>query len=137
MTAAVTDRNTKEQQGKRRGFPVEAATLIYAGTMACLNAAGRLTKGITSTTLKAVGIAKNQVNNLTGAAGAIVGEVEIGVFGPLANSSAGDLIALANVGADCYIVDDQTVALTSGGSTRSIAGKVWDVTAEGVWVKFI
>ena len=40
------------------------------------------------------------------------------------------------MGSDCYIVDDQTVAKTNGGATRCVAGKVWDVDAEGVWVEF-
>ncbi len=52
-----------------------------------------------------------------------------------ANSAAADLIALADIGADCYVVDDQTVAKTSASNTRSIAGKVRDVDAAGVWVE--
>ena len=51
-----------------------------------------------------------------------------------ANSASADAIALADVGADCYIVDDQTVALTNGSSTRSVAGKIHDVDSSGVWV---
>ena len=53
-----------------------------------------------------------------------------------ANSASADLISLADIGADCYIVDDQTVAKTSGTNTRSVAGKVFDVDADGVWVDF-
>ena len=53
-----------------------------------------------------------------------------------ANSAAADAITLADIGADCYIVDDQTVAKTSATNTRSVAGKVFDVDAEGVWVDF-
>ncbi len=54
----------------------------------------------------------------------------------LANSAGGDAIAAANVGQLCYAVDDQTVALTSNGSTRSVAGRVWDVDAtKGVLVE--
>ena len=41
----------------------------------------------------------------------------------------------ADVGADCYIVDDQTVAKTNGTNTRSVAGKIIAVDADGVWVK--
>ena len=56
-----------------------------------------------------------------------------GVF-KFENSSAGDAIAIAEIGDDCYIVDDQTVAKTNGGSTRSVAGKVIDVVSDGVFV---
>ena len=34
-----------------------------------------------------------------------------------------------------YIVDDQTVAKTNGSSTRSAAGTIVDVDAQGVWVR--
>jgi hypothetical protein len=68
-------------------------------------------------------------------AGAISARVRRGIF-KFANSSAGDAIAQANVGVDCYIVDDQTVALTSGPNTRSRAGKVTEIDADGgIWVE--
>jgi len=44
-------------------------------------------------------------------------------------------IAAANRGSVCFIVDDQTVALTDGGGTRSTAGIIEDVDSRGVWVK--
>lgn len=136
MAAATADRNTRERIGGARGFPVAANTLIYAGVIACVNASGLLTNGITATTLKTVGVSNGRIDNATGAASAINGEVLTGVRGPFANSSAGDLIALADVGSDCFIVDNQTVAKTNGSATRSVAGKVWDVSTEGVWVEF-
>ncbi len=40
------------------------------------------------------------------------------------NSSAGDLVAQAQLYQFCYLVDDNTVAKTSGSATRSIAGIV-------------
>lgn len=135
MTVLAADRLTPERRNKQFSFGVEAATKIFAGSIVCLNAAGNATKGITSTTLKTVGVAIEQADNSAGAAGALQVPVERGLF-RFANSAAGDAIALANVGASCYIVDDQTVALTSGGSTRSIAGTVRDVDAQGVWVDF-
>jgi len=45
------------------------------------------------------------------------------------------MIAAAEIGTYCYIVDDQTVAKTDGTATRSSAGKVFDVDAQGVWVE--
>lgn len=136
MAAATSDRNTNQRHGRLRNFAVAAATVIPAGVMAALNASGQLVNGATSTTLKCVGVAKVNINNASGAAGDVRGETEAGIFGPFANSSAGDQIALADVGADCYMVDNQTVAKTNGSNTRSVAGKVWDVTADGVYVNF-
>lgn len=136
MTAATQDRDTREMSGNRRAYPMEAASKIFGGTLACLNAAGNLVKGVTSTTLKCVGVAVQTYDNLAGAAAAINGEAKVGVFGPFANSAAGDLIIASDTGNDCYIVDDSTVAKTNGTATRSIAGKVWAVDASGVWLKF-
>lgn len=136
MTAATKDRDIQEVVGRSRSFGFAAATKVYAGTIAVLDASGNLTKGITSTTLKCVGVFDQPYDNTGGAAGAISGEPKLGIFGPFANSAAGDQIANTDIGSDCYIVDDQTVAKTSGTSTRSIAGKVHLVDSLGVWVKF-
>ena len=52
-----------------------------------------------------------------------------------ANSAAADLIAQADVGKLCHVVDDQTVAKTDGTGTRSRAGIVARVETAGVWVR--
>lgn len=136
MTAATKDRDLREVDGRRRAYPVATNTKGYAGTIAVLNATGYCLSGTTAATLKCVGIFDAAWDNTGGANGAFTVEPKIGVYGPFANSSAGDAIAAVDVGADCYIVDDQTVAKTSNSSTRSVAGKVWQVDSEGVWVKF-
>ena len=48
---------------------------------------------------------------------------------------AGNEFTAADIQKDCYIVDDQTVAKTSGTNTRSVAGKVIEVEADGVFVR--
>lgn len=136
MTATTLDRNTRGRRGRDRAFGLAAGAVIPAGVIACLDASGNLVNGATSTTLKCVGAAKARYDNTGGAAGAVKGETENGVWGPFANSTSTDQIGLADVGNDCYIVDNQTVAKTNGGATRSVAGKVYDVDAEGVWVNF-
>lgn len=123
-----------ERASKQFSFPVAAATKLFAGGLVCVNATGYATKGAVATTLKTVGIAEEQVDNSAGANGDKTVPVRRGLF-RFKNSSAGDLIALADVGADCYVVDDETVAKTNGGATRSVAGKIRDVDASGVWVE--
>lgn len=132
MTALAADRNTPERLGDDFEFPVAAATKIYAGAIVMLNASGDATKGATATGQTCVGRAEEQVDN-TGAAGAKTVKVRKGVF-RWANSAAGDAITRAEIGDTCYIVDDQTVAKTDGTGTRSAAGKIVDVDADGVWV---
>lgn len=136
MAATASDRNTKARPGQRRAFGMAANTYIPSGVIVCLNAAGNLVNGSTSATLVCVGVSVARYDNSTGAAGAIKGEADRGVWGPFANSAAADQVALADIGNDCFIVDNQTVAKTNGGATRSVAGKVHDVTPEGVWVHF-
>ncbi len=134
MAALTADRNTKERDAKTFSFPVKTNTVIYAGSIVVIDATGYAAPGSVATTHKCVGRAAEKVNNNPGADGALQVKVERGCFRFL-NSAAGDAIALADVGADCYIVDDQTVAKTNGAATRSVAGKIRDVDANGVWVE--
>jgi len=134
MTAQTQDRNTPARDNVDFEFPMAASTKIYAGSIACLNSSGLLTKGAATTGLKTVGVAQALCDNSAGAASALKGKVRRGCY-RFGNSASTDLIALADVGADCYIVDDQTVAKTNGSSTRSVAGKIRDVDTDGVWVE--
>ena len=131
MAALTAARNTKERVGETFDFPVKAATTCLQGGIAVLDA-GYAAPGRTATALIAVGVFTESATAVS--AGDARVRCKRGVF-KFANSTAGDLIAQANVGADCYIADDQTVALTSASSTRSRAGKVVAVDADGVWVQ--
>jgi len=133
MAALTAARNTPERAGDVFGFPVKAAVKPIQGGIAVLNA-GYAAPGTTATGLVAIGRFEETVDNAAGSNGDVSVQVKRGIF-KFGNSSAGDLIAQADVGADCYIVDDQTVAKTSGTNTRSVAGKVVAVDADGVWVK--
>lgn len=136
MAALTADRNTVSREGSDFEFPVAAATKIFAGSIVGFNAgAANASKGVASTTFKTAGVAIEQADNSAGAAGDIRVKVRRGCY-RFANSAAGDQITLADVGSDCYVVDDQTVAKTNGANTRSVAGKVRDVDASGVWVEF-
>lgn len=134
MAALTKDRNTARRDGVHYSDPVAAATVIFAGALVCLNAAGNAVPGATSTTLVARGVAQQQVDNSAGAIGDLRVETRRGVF-CFANSASGDLITKAEIGDNAYIVDDQTVAKTSGSSTRSVAGVIRDVDTAGVWIE--
>jgi hypothetical protein len=133
MTAAAKNRNTPTRAGNRRGHAVAATALCYAGAIAVMNATGYAEPGSTDTGLVALGVFAEQVDNSAGADGDLTVEIERGYF-RFANSAGGDEIAADDIGKTCYIVDDQTVALTDGTSTRSAAGKIDGVDAQGVWV---
>jgi hypothetical protein len=121
--------------GGPHAFQGANSTQFYKGGIVVLDQAdGLMKKGITATTLIAIG--RCEENVLTGAANTRKINARSGIFGPFLNSAAADAIAADDIGKDCFIVDDEQVALTNGTNTRSRAGEVYDVTSEGVWVAF-
>lgn len=137
MTATTLERDTQRRLGDQVAYPVLAATKVLAGTLVVLTAAGYAQGGAVATTLKAAGVAQDTVDNTAGASGDLKVTVRRDGWHRFANSAAGDLITIADINANCYIVDNQTVAKTDGTATRSIAGKVRDIDASGVWIEFI
>lgn len=134
MGALSADRNTPRRRGDDFSFPVAAAVKCYAGAIAVLDSSGDVKPGVTATGLICVGRFEAQADNSAGSAGDIRAQVSRGVF-QFANSAAADAISADEVGDVCYIVDDQTVAKTSATGTRSVAGLIVDVDADGVWVE--
>ncbi len=126
-------RNTLTKGRDLLVLPVAAATAIHGGAFVALNASGLAVPGSVATTLLAAGRAEESADNSAGAAGAISVTVRRGVF--LFKNHGADPVVQADTLKDCYIVDDETVAKTNGGNTRSKAGKVLEVEAAGVWVE--
>ena len=123
MSALAADRNTLQKERVLRSIPVKASQLIYAGAIVCVNSSGLATKGATATGLTAVGVAEKRADNSAGADSAINVRVRRGVF-CFDNSTSSDAIAEKDIGATVYIVDDHTVALTNGSSSRSAAAEM-------------
>jgi hypothetical protein len=135
MAALTADRNTAMRDGHIVSLPVAASVKIYAGALVARDASGNATPGATATDILGVGRAEAQADNSSGSAGDLSVEIRKGVF-RFENSTGVDEITPADIGSDCYIVDDATVALTDGSGTRSVAGTVFDVDSDGVWVRF-
>ncbi|MDY0212559.1 MAG: hypothetical protein RBR06_06100 [Desulfuromonadaceae bacterium] len=135
MAELTQDRNTMRREGAGLTLGIAASTKVFAGGIACRNATGYAVPGSTSTTLKALGAFQAQADNSAGGDGGKMAQIRKGTF-CFGNSASTDAITIADIGNDCYIVDDQTVAKTSGTSTRSVAGTVADVDSTGVWVTF-
>jgi len=135
MTATTSDRNTAYRDTDLLAVAVAANAVIPAGVIVAANATGFATNGATATTLTALGRSEEAVDNTGGADGAksiVVRRNKAFKFGNL----AGDLVSQASLGKVCYIADNQTVAATNGTNTRSVAGTVLGVEADGVWVEF-
>lgn len=129
MTALTKDRNTVENPGDGYSYPVAAGVKIFAGALVCLDASGNAEPGSTSPDKVSAGRAESQVDNTSGAAGAVNVVVRAGTF-RWANA---DGITKTSIGDLAYIVDDQTVAKSSSG--KSPAGVITGVDAIGVWVQ--
>lgn len=115
----------------RRTMPVKAATKIFKGAMVGVDSAGNAQPAglLAGGTVRVRGVAQHTADNTSGAAGAIKVECAPGVF--RFNNLGADLVVAADVGADCYVVDDNTVAKTSATNTRAVAGKVEAVEPDG------
>jgi len=125
----------------RGTYGIKANVRVYKGALTCIDSAGRAMPGglLAAGVVSAVGVASAEVNNLTGselggAADAADVEVEYGVFAFKTATGGGDDIAADDVGKVCYVVDDQTVALTNGTDTRAIAGLITEVRNGFVYV---
>lgn len=135
MAALTAARSTKRKISSESpmisgmAVPVKAATKCIQGGIAVLDT-GVAAPGRTATGLVAIGIFEDTADNTSGATGAINARVRRGTFKFAAGGGA-DAIVQANVGAPCYIIDDQTVGLTDGNGTRSYAGAIAEIGPDG------
>lgn len=141
MAATTARRNTPVRPLTRLTVPIAANVKINQGAMVSIDSSGYARPARTSTTDSCVGVAEATVDNTGGSAAAFNVNIQKHMLDGLSawkfgNSSAGDLIATKDIGSTCYVVDDQTVALTNGTNTRIAAGRIVDVDSDGVWVLF-
>lgn len=129
MASLTSDRNTPERAGDCVAFSIKPGATIYLGSLVALEA-GYAVPGHTAAGLICVGRAEQVVVDQAGLNKVIARR---GIF--RFSNLVGDVVTQADVGADCYIADDQTVAKTDGGGTRSRAGRVVDIEQAGVWVQ--
>lgn len=122
--------------GETFAVPLAGDVVAYSGALICRDSAdsGLGKPGAVSTTLKPIGVAQRQVSSAGLADGAVSVTVRRGTW-RFKNSAAGDAITAADIGGTAWIVDDETVAKTNGTDTRSAAGRIEDVDAQGVWVR--
>jgi len=133
LTALTADRNTRRRNDRElEAHPVKGGVKIYAGALVVLDAAGWAMPGATGVGLFTVGRADEQVAAVTN--GDAMVRTRRGVL-HFANSGGADAITRAEIGDPAYVVDDQTLAKTNGSGTRSAAGIIRDVDAQGVWVE--
>lgn len=130
MAALTKDRNTtRKATGQIAVYPVAQKVKIFAGSLVCLDATGYAVPASDAAGLKFIGVSRVYVDNTGGANGAASVEVmRDGIF----DYAAADM-GIDDVGKPVFIVDDQTVALTS---TNNVGcGIISEVeSATKVWV---
>lgn len=146
MTALAVPRSTPSlETGANywRSFPVLANAIIYPGALVAIDASGYLTPGATSAVLRCVGVAapKRQQMDRDGivdATGLSSGDISCEVQACIALMVNGSTsLTIADVGNDCYVVDDQTVTRTNGssaGTSQVTRGDVVFSTTDDVGV---
>ncbi len=132
MTALSAARTLAERSGVTSTVPVAAATLLWQGGIVVMEG-GVAKPGKTAVGLVVLGVTEETVDNSGGAAGAKSVTARRGCWRMV--NLAADPVTAADVGQDVWLVDDQTIARTSGGATRSVAGKLLDVDSVGAWVR--
>lgn len=140
MAALTAFRDTQERASGFAQLHAEVgldSTQFYRGGIVVLEvSSGKFKKGLTAATGAIVAIGCCQEDRLTGTSNTRKISVRSGIFKYL-NSTSADLIDATKIGQDCFIVDDQTVALTSNTGARCRAGEIHGVDADGgVWVAF-
>lgn len=124
------DRNTPHRDGELFAVPCAAATRIYGGHIVCVNAAGFAVSGAPN--LVVLGIADDSADNLTGKQG----DIRVLVRRQKAfflNNDTTKPVTQAHIGKPCDVKDSVTVC-TSETASATPAGRVLEVTKDGVWV---
>lgn len=121
MTALTANYDAERKDGVLVGYKVAAGVVIFKGAMVGLNAAGYAVPAADAADLVFVGVAYDQCNNTSGGAG----DKTVRVWKDGSFKFARAAAVQADLGKTAYVVDDNTVALTS--SHNVAAGTIVEV----------
>lgn len=131
MVALAADRagfGTQEigsELAQENSVVAAASQTFFQGALVMANASGLTVPGASTTSQTAVGVATEA--KVTTAAGGERLRTRSGIH-KFVNDS-GTPVVQADVGTDCFILDDQTV--TGDATGRSVAGKVYSIEPDG------
>lgn len=133
--ALSTERGSKKLVGPERirSLPVAASTTIYKGGIVVLHD-GYAEPGAVAADFICVGTAVETVDNSSGSNGDLRVRVSDAPHG-FDTAGGADTLDEQDIGATCYIVDDETVALTDDTGARSAAGEIYDVKDGQIFFK--
>jgi hypothetical protein len=139
MAALESTRKQRLISTKQLSIILTTALVAYDGALACIDrTTGRLRPGGVNANLLPVGTflgcgEEGFTGDGTKKVAVRLHKEIVGMW--LVNDGAAPVTA-AHIGSLCYILDDQTVSSSSDTGARSVAGRVWDVSAtKGVFVE--
>lgn len=119
MTELTEDKQIERQDGVQKDFSMAGSEKIFAGALACVNAAGYALEGSDTAGLIFQGVATQRVDNSSGSNGdKTIVLRRRGLFRLILDTA----ITIANVGDNVFLVDDQTVDLTANVSNHIFCG---------------
>ena len=142
LSAVADIRSRVGKQPNLRDVPLKSGYKVYQGAIVVIQqSTGYGRPGFAGSGCVAIGVAQKTVDNTrAGTApgantdgGLSVPVKSGGIFGPFADSGDGNAPAITDRTKVCYLVDDNTITMSS--SSASVAGIVADVDSEGVWVE--
>lgn len=129
--ALAANRNLVEKEGKLLSFSMAAAK-VFKNALTKINAAGFLAPAAPEAGSQFAGIAYEYKDNSGGSAGDLSCKVEAGGVWLLSGTG----FAQADVGSKVYAVDDDTVTLTEGTTSKQIVGNIVEfVSSTSVYVR--
>lgn len=139
MTALAQDRNTARKYVERfvaDDALVAASTTVYNGSLVATNANGELRPAADAAGLTVQGVAQGKMVNTSGAAAKPTPRARVAAGTYKFATTGGNAITAADLGKNCYVLDDQTVVRAAGTVNSIIAGIVDAIDADGgIWVK--
>lgn len=136
MTALAANKALSREVWNDRTFTLASGQLVYQGALVAIKAAtGTVVEATGASDEQVIGTAMEKVDATSAAKSISVRlEREVNIL-YLANGSS---IASTDMGALCYVADDQTVSLSPTSSGASVAGRVWGVdSVRGVAVELL
>lgn len=128
----MADRKTPMRDGESLVLGVAASTLVEAGHMGAVNAAGYVVPAANTAGLKVLGRIEQRVDNTGGSNGDLSVEIRRRKAFKFKNSS-GSPVTVANIGGNVMVENSYTVAAAASNSIT--AGKCLGVDPDGVWIE--
>lgn len=139
MAALAQDRNTPRKYVERylaEDASIAATTTIFNGSLVAGNASGELRPAADVAAITVLGVAQQKMVNSTGAAAKSTPKAKVAAGCFKFKTTGANAITAADIGKNCFVLDDQTVVRALGTVNSIVAGVVDSMDPDGdVWVK--